>query len=199
MWVKCLIGVLSKCSQHQKIQCGYLLCVKDAWTKQHTRNIKWFEWSVCFECYRNALSISVSNIVTCCFQMLHKKVLFRKWTEHFLESFWLHTNTDQPVFPHNGFMLSDEQPPFANNLWKVRRGSGSWKQVKTMAFNKSDVVNIYIIIANTKSGRSSKGFSASSDSFVFMTACWGWELKTVNCNDLAGLTFLAYTHNLLFK
>ena len=41
-----------------------------------------------------------------------------------------------------------------------------------MAFNKSDVVNIDIIIANTKSGRSSKGFSASSDSFVFMTACW---------------------------
>ena len=116
MWVKCLIGVLSKCSQHQKIQFAWLLCVKDAWTKQHTRKIKWFEWSVGLQCYRNALSTSVSNSVTCCFQMLHKKVLFRKWTEHFLESFWLPVNTDKPVFPHNGFVLSDEQPPFANKV-----------------------------------------------------------------------------------
>ena len=53
-----------------------------------------------------------------------------------------------------------------------------------MAFNKSDVVNIYIIIASTKSGRSSKGFSASSDSFVCMTACWvGIENSQLQRNE----------------
>ena len=104
MWVKCLIEVLSKYSQHQNIQFGYLLCetcelnntleilsdvsevfdwstleilsapespiwLPVVWNmnkKIHTKNIKWFEWSVWLKCSWNALSTRISNVVICC-------------------------------------------------------------------------------------------------------------------------------------